>query len=147
METKRAVEICPTSTQAFIESGALLVDVRERNEVEQLAFDVPEILHIPLSEFEDRYQEIPRDRDVAMVCKVGARSLKTTYYLMNMGYENVYNMKLGLVRWVQRGFPTKGDTSAVLENNESSGCCGSAPKESNSSACCESSVTTGSSCC
>lgn len=30
-------EICPTSTQAWIKKGATLVDVREKDEVAQLA--------------------------------------------------------------------------------------------------------------
>jgi hypothetical protein len=38
-------EICPTSTQAWVKRGAILVDVREREEVEQLAFDVPAIVN------------------------------------------------------------------------------------------------------
>lgn len=54
-------EICPTSTQAWVKRGAILVDVREREEVEQLAFDVPAIVNIPLSEFEIRYKELAMD--------------------------------------------------------------------------------------
>jgi rhodanese-related sulfurtransferase len=77
METQTLVkEICPTSTQKWISEGALLVDVREADEVAQLSFDVPEIMHIPLSDFENRYQEIPKDRKVVMVCRSGARSLR-----------------------------------------------------------------------
>jgi len=69
-------EICPTTTQTWLKNGALLVDVREKDEIEQLAFDVPDILIIPLSEFEERYTEIPKDKDVVMVCAVGSRSLR-----------------------------------------------------------------------
>lgn len=65
-------EICPTTTQTWVKNGALLVDVREKDEIEQLAFDVPDILNIPLSEFEERYTEIPKDKDVVMVCAVEA---------------------------------------------------------------------------
>jgi rhodanese-related sulfurtransferase len=124
METKTANEICPTTTQGRVKAGALLVDVRERDEVAQLAFDVPNFVNIPLSEFEERYQKLPKDKELVMVCRGGGRSLKATYYLMNMGYENVANMQHGIVRWVQRGFPTKGDTLSVLVKDENAGCCG-----------------------
>lgn len=134
METKTAIEICPTTTQGRVKAGALLVDVREKDEVAQLAFDVPEIINIPLSEFEDRYSELSKDRELVMVCRDGGRSLKTTYYLMNQGYENVMNMQHGLVRWVQRGFPTKGDTNSVLIKSESAGCCDT--PNSDGSPCC-----------
>ncbi len=119
-------EICPTTTQAWIKEGALLVDVREKNEVEQLAFDVPNLLHIPLTEFEERFNEIPKDKKVVLVCKSGGRSLRATGYLIHNGYNNVVNMKHGIIRWVQKGFPTKGDTSIVSGTDSccsTSGCC------------------------
>jgi rhodanese-related sulfurtransferase len=115
METQTLVkEICPTSTKKWIAGGALLVDVREPEEVVQLSFDVPEILLIPLSEFESRYHEIPRDRKVVLVCKSGARSLRAAGFLVNHGYDMVANMQFGLIRWVQKGFPTIGNTDSVL---------------------------------
>ena len=119
-------EICPTTTQTWVKNGALLVDVREKDEIEQLAFDVPDILIIPLSEFEERYTEIPKDKDVVMVCAVGSRSLRAAGFLVNHGYTNVVNMQHGITRWVQKGFPTKGDTTEVTGGGSccsSSGCC------------------------
>ncbi len=119
-------EICPTTTQQWIKDGALLVDVREKDEVKALAYDVPNIVNIPLSEFEHRYQEIPNDKAVVMVCKGGSRSLRAAGFLVNHGYEHVVNMKHGLTRWVDKGFPTKGDSSAASSGDSccsTSGCC------------------------
>ncbi len=124
METQTLVkEICPTSTQKWIGEGALLVDVREKDEVNQLSYDVPEIMQLPLSEFENRYSEIPKDRKVVMVCRSGGRSLRAAGFLINHGYnaDQVVNMQFGIIRWVQKGFPTKGDTSSVLPKD--SDCC------------------------
>ncbi|HCQ28737.1 MAG TPA: rhodanese-like domain-containing protein [Flavobacteriales bacterium] len=118
-----AKEICPTTTykKAF-EENALLVDVREPADVEKLSFDVPNIINIPISEFETRYTEIPKDKEVVMVCKSGVSSLKATYFLMNHDYTNVYNMRDGIEKWVRKRFPVKGDVSS-LEN--SIDCCSS----------------------
>jgi len=121
-------EICPTTTKEWVKNGALLVDVREKDEVEILAYDVPNILHIPLSEFEDRFSEISKNKEVVMVCKSGGRSLRAAGFLVNNGYDKVVNMQHGIIRWVQKGFPTKGDPSSVLGNGNSS-CC-------SSSSCC-----------
>jgi rhodanese-related sulfurtransferase len=119
-------EICPTTTKAWVKNGALLVDVREKDEVSELSYDVPDIIHIPLSEFEDRFNEIPKDKDVVMVCKGGVRSLRAAGFLVKHGYSNVVNMKLGIARWVQKGFPVKGNPSVVSGSDSccsSSGCC------------------------
>lgn len=147
METKTVVEICPTTAQAHVKTGALLVDVREYDEVAQLAYDVPNIVNIPLSEFEERYQELPKDRELVMVCGGGGRSLKATYYLINQGFENVVNMQHGITRWAQRGFPTKGDTSSVLAKNESAECCGTPNPAAKSGSCCDAPNSNGGSCC
>lgn len=144
METQQTLvnEICPTSTQAWVKRGALLVDVRERDEVAQLAYDVPNIVNIPLSEFEVRYKELPFNKYLVIVCKTGRRSLRAAGFLINKGYdtEKVVNMKHGIIRWVQKGFPTKGDTSAISGINTSSGCCSTSNSKSvtdhNSSSCC-----------
>ena len=127
MENQTLVkEISLFNTLDYVKRGALLVDVREKEEVEQLAYDVPNIINIPLSIFEDRFTEIPKDNEVVMVCKGGGRSLRAAGFLVNHGYTNVVNMQNGIVGWAQSGFPTKGDKSSVISNScdcSKPGCC------------------------
>ena len=118
-----AKEVCPTTTQSLLKQGYTLVDVRERDEIARLAFDVANLIIMPLSELEQRYAELPKDRPLILACQNGSRSLRATYYLMNKGYTNVTNMKFGMARWVARGFPILGDPGD-LPTTPSSGCCG-----------------------
>ena len=118
-----AKEVCPTTTQSLLKQGYTLVDVRERDESARLAFDVANLISMPLSELEQRYAELPKDRPLILACQNGSRSLRATYYLMNKGYTNVTNMKFGMARWVARGFPILGDPGE-LPTTTSSGCCG-----------------------
>ena len=118
-----AKEVCPTTTQSLLKQGYTLVDVRERDESARLAFDVANLIIMPLSELEQRYAELPTDRPLILACQDGSRSLRATYYLMNKGYTNVTNMKFGMARWVARGFPILGDPGE-LPTTTSSGCCG-----------------------
>ncbi len=150
METQILVkEICPTTTQVWVKRGALLVDVRERDEVAELSYDVPNIVNIPLSEFDAHYNELPKDREIVFVCSGGGRSLRAAGFLINHGYDGdkVVNMKHGIIRWVQKGFPTKGDTSSVVTKNEGSGCCGTAASKSTASCCDSSTNSDGGKCC
>jgi rhodanese-related sulfurtransferase len=142
-------EICPTTTQEWIKKGALLVDVREKDEVTELAYDVPRVINIPLSVFEERFAEIPKDKEIVVVCRGGGRSLRAAGFLINNGYdkEKVVNMQYGIIRWVQKGFPTKGDTSSVLGNTQENGCCGKTSSKTTQS-CCEGSPNSdGGTCC
>jgi rhodanese-related sulfurtransferase len=112
VDLPQAREVCPTTTRRLLAAGALLVDVRERTETERLAFDVPDLVLMPLSEFERRYTELPRDRELVMACQSGPRSLKATYFLMYQGYTQVVNMEGGILKWAGKGFPVKGTRAA-----------------------------------
>jgi rhodanese-related sulfurtransferase len=136
-----AREVCPTTSQRLLKDGALLVDVREPAEVAQVGFAGCEVVNIPLSEFEERWKEVPRDRDVILACAVGERSLKATYFLMYQGYDRVMNMRPGIGRWVQRGFPITGSAEAVSGAQAASSCCGgAADAPPASTACCDDSA-------
>lgn len=117
MEVK---EICPTTANGWLSEGAIMVDVREKDEVEELAYDVKGLLHIPLSELEERFSEIPKDKNIIMACRSGARSMRATGFLMNHGYENVSNMQSGILGWSEKGFPVIGETPQT----SSKSCCG-----------------------
>jgi len=108
VDLPQAREVCPTTTRRLIGEGAMLVDVRERAEVERLAFDVSGLVNLPLSEFEQGFAELPRDRELVLVCQSGPRSLKATYFLMYQGYMQVANMEGGIVKWMIKGFPVIG---------------------------------------
>lgn len=116
-------EICPTTTFKKLKEGIILVDVRERNEVEKLSFNVENLINIPMSEFEEKYQTLPKDKNIVLVCAIGQRSLLATGFLIKHGYDQnkVTNMKMGLTRWAEKGFPTNGNTSSIPKNSKS--CC------------------------
>ncbi len=75
----------------------VLVDVREPNEWD--AGHVEGAIHIPLSQVPQRMNEIPKDRDVVMICRSGGRSGRAQEYLLQNGYSRVQNMTGGMQRW------------------------------------------------
>ena len=137
MKTIKVTEISPTNAYKKVGKGTLLVDVREQDEVAQLAYDVPNIVNIPMSEFETRYIELPRDKELILVCRGGGRSLRAAGVLLDHGFTNVVNMQHGIIGWVKKGFPTKENTPSDLQNKKIGGCC----------SCCDSPNSDGGSCC
>lgn len=133
---EEAKQVCPTTTRRLVGEGALLVDVRERTEVTRTAFDVPAIVNIPLSELEQRWSELPRDRELVLVCETGERSLKATYYLQYHGFQRVSNMQDGLLKWMRKGFPVIGARYEAPTASASS-CCGGSVEPAPAARCCE----------
>ena len=97
-------EVRVTEVHEMLEKGALMVDVREQNEVNALAYDVENIIHIPMSELRGRLNEIPKNRDLIIACRSGNRSRKMTNVLLQNGYTAVLNMTGGMNAWQKRGF-------------------------------------------
>lgn len=138
------LEIQPPEALEKARQGILFVDVREHDEIAQLAYDVPEIIVIPLSQFESRYAEVPRDREIVMVCKGGGRSLKTTRFLRDHGYTQISNMDGGIIQWAQHGYPVKGAV-APIELGSIGSCCGTQAVANDS--CCDAVRSNGATCC
>ncbi len=94
----------------MIPDGALLLDVREDDE--WVAGHPPEAVHIPMSALLDRLDEVPRDRTVVVVCRVGSRSAQVAAYLRQQGWPDVHNLDGGLVAWVRAGRELVSETAA-----------------------------------
>lgn len=92
-------EITPSEFQARRAAGDLLhlLDVREDWELAQSS--VAGAAHIPMNEVPGRLAEIPRDREVVVMCQGGARSLQVARYLAAQGFQPVHNLTGGILRW------------------------------------------------
>jgi molybdopterin/thiamine biosynthesis adenylyltransferase/rhodanese-related sulfurtransferase/molybdopterin converting factor small subunit len=81
-----------------------LLDVREPNEYQ--IGRIPGSTLIPLGEVPQRYQEIPKDREVVVHCKMGGRSAKAAAFLRQQGFSNVKNLKGGILDWSDKVDPS-----------------------------------------
>jgi sulfur-carrier protein adenylyltransferase/sulfurtransferase len=77
----------------------LLVDVREDWEWAVSSLAAQGAIHLPLKELEDRMDELPRDRDLVLYCRSGARSHRGARLLRDAGFPRVHNLSGGLERW------------------------------------------------
>jgi rhodanese-related sulfurtransferase len=86
------------------ESTVTLLDVREAEELEvaRLAHAV----HIPMREVPQRLVELDRSRPVIVMCHTGRRSGVVAQYLLDNGFENVFNLAGGIEAWSQQVDPT-----------------------------------------
>lgn len=68
----------------------IIIDVREKSEWD--AGHIKTAINIPMSEFRQRINEVPKDKDVFIHCRSGQRSYNICLYLQSQGYKNVYNV-------------------------------------------------------
>ncbi|MBL7883851.1 MAG: rhodanese-like domain-containing protein [Bacteroidia bacterium] len=98
-------EITVSELKALKDNNAdfQLIDVREEHELE-----ICEIggTHIPMGDVMDNLDKISKDKQVVIHCRSGARSGAICQSLESQGYNNVYNLKGGIIAWA-----TEIDTS------------------------------------
>lgn len=98
-------EIDSESLHERIASGedVLLVDIRTPAEIAQGA--IPDALHLPMHLIPIRINELPKDREVVLYCRSGARSYQACAYMMQQGYDRVLNLRGGIIAWARHGYP------------------------------------------
>jgi rhodanese-related sulfurtransferase len=80
----------------------LLVDIRTPAEVAQGM--IPDALQLPMHLIPLRMSELPRDKDVVLYCRSGARSYQACAYMMQQGHERVLNLRGGIIAWARHGY-------------------------------------------
>ncbi len=79
-----------SEVRELVENDAFIIDVREKNEYEQ--GHLINSVNIPMSEFRNRLDEIPKDKPVYLHCRSSQRSYNVIRALQTLGYSNVYNI-------------------------------------------------------
>jgi rhodanese-related sulfurtransferase len=90
-----------------VKNGAVFIDVREAYELDEAAYDIPNVKHIPLGEIQTRMNEVPKDVNVIIGCRSGGRSMNACSFLSSQGYTNLFNLTGGIMGWINHGLPTK----------------------------------------
>ena len=81
----------------------LLIDVREPHEREicEIGGDL-----MPLGTIASRLAELDNGAHIVVYCRSGARSAKAVTAMREAGFENVWNLKGGILAWIDRIDPT-----------------------------------------
>ena len=84
------------------QNGAYVLDVRTQEEWDD--FHAPNSMLIPLDQLSSRLNEIPRDKEIVVVCRSGNRSQQGRDILLDAGFEQVTSMEGGLNEWRASGY-------------------------------------------
>ena len=103
MTMPNGVEASPEEAYAAVREGAVLIDVREAWEYQEMR--IPGAVLIPLSQVPDRLDDIPEDSDVYVHCRMGSRSAKAVDFLRAHGRPRSFNVAGGIDSWKEAGLP------------------------------------------
>ncbi len=112
-------EIDPSEVKELLQEGAVIVDVRETDELSSGL--LPGAKHVPRSYLETRIEGIVPDRSahVILYCASGNRSAYGARTLRDdLGYEQVQSMKGGIALWKDRGYEVDVPRTLSAEQRE-----------------------------
>ncbi len=97
-------EIDASDLQTRITRGDdfILLDIRSVGELAQGV--LPDAKHLPMHLIPMRLSDLPKDKDVILYCHSGARSYHACAYLAQQGYDNVLNLRGGILGWARSGY-------------------------------------------
>lgn len=94
-------EMSPDEAKAFMADRTTasyqLIDVRQPKEYQE--HHLPGALLIPLGELSNRYKELDPGLETVVYCRSGARSKAACQQLHRIGFDSVYNLTGGILKW------------------------------------------------
>ena len=80
----------------------VLLDIRSEAELRQGI--LPDSEHLPMHLIPLKIQDLPKDKDVVLYCRSGARSYHACAFLAQQGVDNVINLRGGILGWARSGY-------------------------------------------
>lgn len=100
-----AREISVDEAYQLYQEGTFVLDVRTQEEWDE--YHAPNTTLIPLDQLPARLSELPKDREIVVVCRSGNRSQQGRDILLNAGF-SATSMAGGLKEWYAKGYPVEG---------------------------------------
>jgi len=91
--------------QLMNNEDSIILDVRENNEYKD--GHIIDSIHIPMSEVKNRLSELEKYKDsqVIVSCRSGHRSSRTCALLKKSGFNNIFNLRGGILAWENDKLP------------------------------------------
>ena len=110
-ELNRVRQLTADEVDALLDSAnaPVVLDVREPSEYRGELGHIRGSVLIPLRELAGRAAELDahRVRQIIAVCRSGVRSTTAAAMLTGLGFEEVYNLRDGMVGWNDRKLPVE----------------------------------------
>ncbi len=78
-----------------------VIDIRQPAELNSGI--IPGAEALPMHTIPLRLSELKQEETLIMVCRSGARSAQACMFLQQQGYDNVFNLRGGMMAWANNG--------------------------------------------
>jgi len=100
-----SVDAATYDSDYFKKNNHVLIDVRTPAEFQ--SGHIQGAKNMPLNDFSQKLDKLPKNKPIIVVCRSGSRSGSACRMLLNAGYDNIFNLRGGTMRWRMAGKPLK----------------------------------------
>ena len=104
--TSRSREVTIDEAYQKYQAGAYFLDVRTQKEWDE--YHAPNTTFIPLDQLSARMSELPRDKEIVILCSAAACSQQARDILLSSGFSQVVSVSGGMDEWYLKGYPIEG---------------------------------------
>ncbi|MBU1101053.1 MAG: rhodanese-like domain-containing protein [Bacteroidetes bacterium] len=81
------------------ENEGILVDVRTRPEHDEVRLPNSILMDIYAPDFRSKLESLDKTKEYYLYCRSGSRSYHAGLTMVQLGFENVYNLASGIISW------------------------------------------------
>ena len=93
------IDVFELKNKIDLNSNIQIIDVREP--VELAICKIQDAIHIPMKDIPTQVNKFNKNDELVILCRSGVRSAHVCEFLMNKGFENVKNLRGGILEWVR----------------------------------------------
>jgi len=88
-------------------ADVVLIDVRQPEEFTGELGHIPGAQLLPLGQIEEQVQQLPKNKTVVFICRSGGRSARAAAVAHEQGFQEIFNLKGGMILWNELHLPTE----------------------------------------
>ncbi len=104
---RKIEQLSPREAYAAYIRGSIMVDVRDNMDADSKVADLKQLIKLPFSELDQRLGELPTNRQVVFVSRIGIKSAQAAKMLAEKGFDQVATVQGGLTAWEAEGLPIR----------------------------------------
>ena len=104
---RKIEQLSPREAYAAYIRGSIMVDVRDNMDADSKVADLKQLIQLPFSELDQRLGELPTNRQVVFVSRIGIKSAQAAKMLAEKGFDQVATVQGGLTAWEAEGLPIR----------------------------------------
>jgi rhodanese-related sulfurtransferase len=114
IQTHGILSVTPRETHELVKKGAYLIDLRDTEFSDYKAFDVVNVISLPMGVFDEHAEKLNTEKYYILADSSGLKSRVYAEKLKKKGFGHVSSMSGGFIEWERDGMPVRVDVNERL---------------------------------